>query len=64
MPPVMALNTSDCLMKAVSPSVLMIWMTKSMFMKYDASTLGRVLCAMQIPVMPGITTLYRHIPII
>ena len=54
LPFIMALNTSDCLVKAISPTVLMIWMTKSMFMKYDASTLGRVLCAMQIPVMPSI----------
>ena len=64
LPFIMPLYAPDGLPQAVSLSVQVIGMTAPVFMKDYAGSLLRILCAMQIPVVPGIPALDGHIPVI
>ena len=54
-------NTLNRLSQTPGVSVLMISILKTMLMEYDQSFLCRISGTVQIPVMPGIPALYRHI---
>ena len=57
----MSLNTSHRLIKRIGSSMLVVWTLEEVFMKYDKRLFHRVFRTVQIPVMPGIPALYRHI---
>ena len=55
------MTTLNRLSQTSCVSVLMIPILKTMLMEYDQSFLCRIPGTMQVPVMTGIPTLYRHI---
>ena len=57
----MPLNTSHCLVQSIGSAMLMIRTLEKVFMKYDERLFHRIFRAVQVPVMTGIPTLYRHI---
>ena len=64
LPSVMALDAPNRLSEAVSTPVLVIGMTVLVFMEYDTRRITRNTGAMQVPVMPRVPALDRHIVLI
>ena len=60
----MSFDTSHRLVQHICSSVLMVRALEEMFMKYDERLLCRILGAVQVPIMAGVPTLNRDIPII
>lgn len=60
---IMPLDALHCLPQILSSAMLMIWMGCLMLMKNDALPLTRILRVMDIPDMPRILRLNRHIVI-
>ena len=61
LPLIMFPYTSHCLLQSSCAPMQMIWMGCFMLMKYHTVPFCRIICIMQIPVMSGISGLYRHI---
>ena len=61
LPPIMPPDAPYRLPQGVRPAVLVVRMRCLMLVEYDHGSLLRILRIMQIPVMPGIVALYRHI---
>ena len=61
LPLIMFPYTSHCLLQSSCAPMQMIWMGCFMLMKYHTVPFCRIICIMQIPVMSGLSGLYRHI---
>jgi len=61
---IMSLNTSHCLVQSIRSSMLMVRALEEVLVKYDERLLCRILGAVQVPIMVGVPTLNRDIPII
>lgn len=60
----MFLNISHCLSQGICSPMLMISVLKSVLVEYHQGFFYRVFRTMKVPVVTGISTLYRHIPLI
>ena len=64
LPLIMPLYTSHCLVQSIGSAMLMIRTLEKVFMKYDERLLYRIFRTVQVPIMAGVPTLNRDIPII
>lgn len=60
----MALNTPYRLPEAVPPTVLVIRMAESVLVEDHAGAFIRIPGAVQIPIVPGVSALDRHVHVI
>ena len=60
----MSLDTFYCLVQSICSAMLMIRALEEVLVKYDERLLCRILGAVQVPIMAGVPTLNRDIPII